>query len=186
MMNNNMLKQWIIYILMISLTVAAPNAKWQDKCEELKQLKEYQAISIEIVKDLRALRNENIALEIKGDYSIDLQANINTIIFDSLNDTCIKFTEILAFKDQLLKQISDNNTTLKDENILKLFSLIIKLQTAAMNLQGIKRHLHCITFSSEQYELIYFSRLHVNNDLVISLATIAGTKWQNKTNACED
>ena len=29
MMNNNMLKQWIIYVLMISLTVATPTAKQQ-------------------------------------------------------------------------------------------------------------------------------------------------------------
>ena len=50
-----------LYILMISLAVAAHNAKWQvrrvDECKrlrELKQLKEYQAIYItkEIVNDL--------------------------------------------------------------------------------------------------------------------------------------
>jgi len=72
MMNNNILKQWIIYVLMISLTVVAPTAKRQvrhvhecKRLRELKQLKEYQAISKEIVNDLRALINENIALEIK-------------------------------------------------------------------------------------------------------------------------
>jgi len=178
---------------MISLTVAAPTAKLQvrnapecKKVKDLKQFKEYQVISREIVKDLRALRNETITIEIKSDDS-HLNNNVNAT-FKSLNDRCKMYTEILAFKDQLLKQIFDNNTTLNDDNdALKLFSLIIKLQTAAMNLQGIERHLtgrYCITFNSEQYELIYFSRLHVNNDLVISLATIAGTKWQNKTNAC--
>ena len=43
--------------------------------------------------------------------------------------------------------------------IIKLFSLIIKLHTAAMNLQDIERYLterYYITFNSEQYELIYF------------------------------
>jgi len=68
---------------------------------------------------------------------IDSQLNNNmTAIFESLNDTCIRFTESFAFKNQFLKQIFNNNTTLDDDNILKLFSLIIKLQTAAMNLQG--------------------------------------------------
>ena len=43
-------------------------------------------------------------------------------IFESLDDTCIRFTKIYTFKDQLLKQIFNNNTTLNDDNNKTIFT----------------------------------------------------------------
>ena len=113
------------------------------------------------------------------------RVNVGTM-FRKFSATCRKYTDVLVFKDQLQKQLFSNPTQ-QDDILLSLSSLIINLQKAAMKLQEIEIKMtnnYCVTFTSEQYELIYFSRLHTQGGLVISLLK-AGLRWQNKKRLCE-
>ena len=68
---------------------------------------------------------------------------------------------------------------------LQIASLIINLQTAAMKLQDIQlepNEEYCVTFTSEQYKSIYFSRLH-KEDRLSSLCKRARI-WQDKNYVC--
>ena len=59
-------------------------------------------------------------------------------IYRKLSATCKRYTDVLAFKNQIQKQMFDGNTKLSDDVLLVLTSLIIKLQTIAMKLQDIE------------------------------------------------
>ena len=69
--------------------------------------------------------------------------------------------------------------------VLQITSLIINLQTAAIKLKGIQLELnkeYCVTFTSEQYKSICFSRLH-KEDILSSLCERAKI-WQDKNFVC--
>ena len=69
--------------------------------------------------------------------------------------------------------------------VIQTTSLIINLQTAAMKLQDIQLELnkeYCVTFTSEQYKSICFSRLH-KEDILRSLCERAKI-WQDKIFVC--
>ena len=110
------------------------------------------------------------------------------IVFKNLDGTCRRYADVLAYKDQLQKQLF-NNATRQTGTIALLTSLIIELQTAAMKLQQIEIKItakYCITFTSEEYELIYLSRLHsTEDDLINSLNKRAKNKWVDYIDTCD-
>ena len=184
--DNKMMKRWTLYVVMISLTMAS--GRCNDECNSpvvFKQLLgEYQSITSKTVKLLPDLKHTTL----NDNFNAPSINNISNIAIQNLSATCRRHVDTLAFKDQFQKQIFNNNTTLSSDDILLLTSLIINLQTAAIKLQDIEKELnkrYCIEFTSEQYELIYFSRLHIKNkSLVCSLIAVAGKKWQDKTDVC--
>ena len=187
-----MLSKWIIFVV-ISLTVAG--GKCNDACEcelsNITELGEYLIIAEEITDISCYVSNEFI---VESSFSAgSLPNNNSNVIFKYFTPTCKRYTDILAFKDQLQKVLLINNQTLSNDTLLQLTSLIIDLQTAAMKLQNIERKMnesYCVTFTSEQYELIYFSRqLQMNmknNNLVRSLCIRAGLYLQNKKCVCNN
>ena len=110
------------------------------------------------------------------------------IIFKNLTATCRRYVDVLAYKDQLQKQMFNNATRQSNATLTLLTSLIITLQTAAMKLQQIEIKMaesYCITFTSEQYEVIYLSRLHSTEvDLLSSLYNRALGKWADFVDPC--
>jgi len=126
------------------------------KLETLSQLREYQTIVSEISNSLSTMIKLNIKIEVTNRHS--QSTNVHRI-FRHLEATCKRYTDILAFKDQLQKQLFINtNPALTNHTItLQLVSLIINLQTAAIKLQDIEMELNkrpCVRFTSEQYEMI--------------------------------
>jgi len=167
--DNKMMRRWTLYVVMISLTVAyACNSCTEKatnmtncKLETLPQLPEYQTIISEISSSLSTMINKlNITFEVMSRHSQSHHPNKNVHrTFCHLGATCKRYTDILAFKDQLQKQLFNNtNPALTNHTIaLQLVSLIINLQTAAIKLQDIEMELNkrpCVRFTSEQYEMI--------------------------------
>ena len=186
-----MLSKWIIFVV-ISLTVAGGKCDDVCNCELLNitELGEYQIIAEEIT---------NISCYVSKKFTVEssfsagsLPNNNSNVIFKYFTATCKRYTDILAFKDQLQKVLLINNETLSIDTLLQLTSLIIDLQTAAMKLQNIERKMnesYCVTFTSEQYELIYFSRqlqMNMENNLLRSLCIRAGLYLQNKKCVCDN
>lgn len=170
-----------------SLTVADGKCDTHE-CELLNitELGEYQIIAEEIT-NISCNASQNFTAE--SDISADSFPNNNTnIIFEHFTATCRRYTDILAFKDQLQKVLFNNNETLSNDILLQLTSLIIKLQTAAMKLQNIESKMnksYCVSFTSAQYDLIYSSRqLHTN--VVRSLCIRAGVYLQDTKNLCDN
>ena len=178
-------------MVMIFLTVASGRCNADFKCKllSIKELREYQ-ITAEEITDLSCGASQNFVVE-NGFSAGSLPNNNSNTIFKEFSATCRRYTDILAFKDQLQKVLFNNNETLGNDNSLQLTSLMIKLQTAAMSLQNIEKKMnerYCVSFTSEQYELIYFSRqLRMNmKNLLLSLCIRARIYWQDKKSVCEN
>ena len=198
MMNKQALTVFVAAIFLVAnVGVSRQNT---DDCEQaglpLNHLCEYQNIVQEIAKNSCALISNSSFGKGRVYHNSSLPSNNLKLsnIFQSLSATCRRYTDILAFKDQLQKVLFDSNETLSNETLLQLTSLIINLQTAAKNLQHIEKNQqsfeikqhnrYCVTFTSSQYELMYFSRLH-KSDIASSLCTKAKV-LRNKTEACKN
>ena len=183
----------IVFVAIISLAVHVKGSKYNKQVRNtcplatLDQLLEYQSITKEIT-------TTSCNLSITSNFgkggvyqhsASSLATNNSNLIFLSLNPTCRRYTDALALKFQLQKVLFNNNETLSNKTLLQVTSLIINLQTAAKKLQDIAVKLHercCVTFTSTQYELIYFLRLH-KEDIAKSLCERARI-WQVKNEVC--
>lgn len=159
------------------------------KCEllNLTELGEYLIIAEEItVLSCGASRS----FTAESVFSADSLPNYNSnIILEHFTATCRRFTDILAFKDQLQKVLYNNNETLSNDILLQLTSLIIKLQTAAMKLQKIERKLnksYCVLFTSAQYDLIYSSRHAQPHTNIVRSLCIRAAVLQDKKKLCDN
>ena len=138
----------------------------------------------QIIKTTKSINETQEAFLIKASPTSNSKVGI---VFKNLDGTCRRYADVLAYKDQLQKQLF-NNATRQTSTIALLISLIIELQTAAMKLQQIEIEItakYCITFTSEEYELIYLSRLHsTEDDLINSLNKRAKNKWVDYIDVC--
>lgn len=169
---------------MISLAVVESRCENNFNCtliEAMNPQNEFKRI-ISVISSLRTAQ-KTLTME-----SLQSRSNVK-VLFWNLSGTCRRYTDVMAFKDQLQKQLF-NNATEQDDVLLSITSLIITLQTAAMKLQSLEIGLtaqFCVTFNSEQYKLIYISRLDIDGKkgLIRSLRR-AALKWQNKINLCKN
>ena len=150
-----------------------------DGCN-LTQRSEYNDIAEEITNISCPLSISN--LEVQSNRS---NRNYSEIVH-SFDATCRRHIDVLAFKHQLQNMLFSINETLGKDTALQISSLIVYLQTAAMKLQSIRKQLQtcCVTFTAEQYELLYFSRLHKNN--TFSSLCEKARDWQNKNEVCSE
>ena len=118
-----------------------------------------------------------------SNFEVENKSSLVNNVFQNLNETCRRYTETLAFKDQVQKVLFSKNDTIIIKNhydvLLKLLKL---LQTAAMKLQDIEvgtSKRYCATFTSTQYEVIYISKLQEGKRLLKSLCN-KSRKWQCK------
>ena len=196
MMNKQALTVFVVAIFLVAnVGVSGQNT---DDCEQaglpLNHLREYQNIVQKIANTACALSQSSFGKGRVYQYSLPNNNLKLSNIFLSFSATCRRYTDILALKDQLQKVLFDSNETLSSEILLQLTSLIINLQTAAKNLQYIEKNQqsiemkqhnrYCVTFTSSQYELIYFSRLH-KSDIASSLCKKAKV-LRNKNEACKN
>ena len=189
--SNEIRTNWIIFTVIVFLTVAGGKCDRQvrntaDNCtlEKLEQLGEYQIITEEITNISCPLINTS-NFEVKTTESW-INNNFNET-FQNFNATCRRYIDVLAFKDQLQELVFSSSITLSSDNLLQITSLIINLQTAAMKLQDIELELnekYFVTFTSEQYKSIYFSRLHHHQGNLIKTLCEREQIWQNKNNVC--
>ena len=121
-----------------------------------------------------------------SDFKLENKSSLVNTVFQNLNETCRRYTETLAFKDQVQKVLFSKNETVTINNrydILSNITLLLKLlQTAAMKLQDIElgtSKRYCTTFTSTQYEVIYISKLQEGKRLLESLCD-KSRKWQCK------
>ena len=187
--SNETRTNWIMFTVIVFLTVAGGMCDREvrntaDDCElsRLEQLGEYQIITEEIT-DISCPLSNTTNFEVVTTESWD---NANEI-FQNFNATCRRYIDVLAFKDQLQELVFSSSKTISSDTVLQITSLLINLQTAAMKLQDIElelNELYCVTFTSEQYKSIYFSRLH-QGDLIDTLCKRANV-WQNKNNVCSE
>ena len=187
--SNEIRTNWIMFTVIVFLTVAGGKCNRQvqntaDNCTlaTLEQLGEYQIITEEITNISCPLSNtSNFEVETTESW---INNSFNEI-FQNFNATCRRYIDVLAFKDQLQELVFSSNRTLSSDTVLQITALIINLQTAAMKLQDIELELnekYCVTFTSEQYKSIYFSRFH-QGDLIDTLCERAKI-WQNKNDVC--
>ena len=173
--HSNMMMNCVLFV-MISLVAADVSCKTKCcKIENGKPQKEFEEITDILSKLTQAFMVEGPQVN---------NSAIMEVIFKNVSATCRRYTDVMAFKGQFQKQLFNNAT---QHDIMLLTSLIISLQTAAMKLQKIEIALakrYCVQFTSEQYELIYFARLHTEKSLVRSLQIRNGIHWQNQTELC--
>ena len=188
MMNSNEMKtKWIIYAVIIFLSLAGGRCNNEasyttDNCEltTLEQFDDYHNIVAEITDTSCPLSKSSHFKDTTTD------SLVNRDIVQNFHATCRRYTDAMAFKYQLQEVLFNSNKMLSSNTLaLQITSLIINLQTAAMKLQDIELQLneeYCVTFTSEQYKSIYFSRLH-KEDIVNSLCERA-KMWQDKNDVC--
>ena len=121
-----------------------------------------------------------------SNFEVENKSSLVNNVFQNLNETCRRYTETLAFKDQVQKVLFSKNDTIIINNgydVLPNITLLLKLlQTAAMKLQDIElgtSKRYCATFTSTQYEVIYISKLQEGKRLLESLCD-KSRKWQCK------
>ena len=119
-----------------------------------------------------------------SNFEVENKSSLVNTVFQNLNETCRRYTETLAFKDQVQKVLFSKNETIlinNGYNVLLNITLLLKLlQTAAMKLQDIElgtSKRYCATFTSTQYEVIYISKLQQGKSLLESLC-YKSRKWQ--------
>ena len=188
--SNEIRTNWIMITVIVFLTVAGGKCDRQVQntadctLATLEQLGEYQIITEEITNISCPLSNtSNFEVETTGSW---INNSFNEI-FQNFNATCRRYIDVLAFKDQLQELVFSSNRILSSDTVLQITSLIINLQTAAMKLQDIELEMngqYCVTFTSEQYKSIYFSRLHHHQENLINALCERALIWQNKTNVC--
>ena len=166
----------------VSLTVVDSRCQTTDNCIKMQELAEQGLYPKNEFVDIVDILTELIETRTVIEPSWKANSNTNvTIIFWELSATCRRYTDVLAFKDQLQNALFTNITTLINASLSKVTLLIIKLQTAAVKLQHIEANMtsrYCVAFTPEQYKLIYFSRLHHDNGLLMSLKE-RGLLWQD-------
>ena len=121
-----------------------------------------------------------------SNFEVENKSSLVDNVFENLNETCKRYTETLAFKDQVQKVLFSKNDTIIINNghdVLPNITLLLKLlQTAAMKLQDIElgtSKRYCATFTSTQYEVIYISKLQEGKHLLESLC-YKSRIWQCK------
>ena len=119
-----------------------------------------------------------------SNFEVENKSSLVNTVFQNLNETCKRYTETLAFKDQVQKVLFSKNDTIIINNgydVLPNITLLLNLlQTAAMKLQDIElgtSKRYCATFTSTQYEVIYISKLQEGKRLLESLC-YKSRKWQ--------
>ena len=179
--------KWIIYAVIIFLSLAGGrcNNEATDNCKlaTLEQFDEYHNIAVEIT-DISCPLSKSSHFKATPTASL-VSRNFEEVV-QSFNATCRRYIDALSFKYQLQEVLFSSNRMLSSNTLaLQITSLIINLQTAAMKLQDIQLELneeYCVTFTSEQYKSIYFSRLH-KEDILSSLCERARI-WQDKNYVC--
>ena len=163
-------------VVMISFTMAFDGYN-------LMQLVEYYNITEKITDTSCPLSNISV-FEVQNNSG---SSRNYTEIVRSFDATCRRHIDTLAFKYQLQNMLFSENKILDNDIVLEISSLIVNLQMAAKKLQHIRKELNktcCVTFTAEQYELLYFSRLHqIENNIISSLCEKAQV-WQNRTDVC--
>ena len=126
-----------------------------------------------------------------SNFEVENKSSLVNTVFENLNETCRRYTETLAFKDQVQKVLFSKNDTIiinNGDDVLPNITLLLNLlQTAAMKLQDIElgtRKRYCATFTSTQYEVIYISKLQEGKRLLESLCD-KSRKWQCKNESYE-
>lgn len=121
-----------------------------------------------------------------SNFEVENKSSLVNNVFQNLNETCRRYTEILAFKDQVQKVLFSKNDTIIINNgydVLPNITLLLNLlQTAAMKLQDIelgRSKRYCVTFTSTQYEVIYISKLQEGKSLLESLC-YKSIKWRRR------
>ena len=152
-----------------------------DGCN-LMQLVEYYNIT-ESITDISCPLSNILHHKVQNNLSESSRNYYNEIVH-GFHATCRRHIDTLAFKYQLQNMLFSGNETLDSDTVLKISSLIVNLQTAAKKLQHIRKELNktcCVIFTAEQYELLYFSRLHqIKNTAIISLCEKAQV-WQKRS-----
>ena len=150
------------------------------------QIGEYHEMAAVITDTLCAFLPEKdfISYFDASNFEVENKSSLVNTVFQNLNETCRRYTETLAFKDQVQKVLFSKNDTIiinNDYDVLPNITLLLKLlQTAAMKLQDIElgtSKRYCVTFTSTQYEMIYISKLQEGKRLLESLC-YKSRKWQ--------
>ena len=131
------------------------------------QIGEYHKIATVITNTSCPFVPENYSIYFDtSNFEVENKSSLVNNVFQNLNETCRRYTETLAFKDQVQKVLFSKNETVIINNgydVLLNITLLLKLlQTAAMKLQDIELETnkrYCATFTSTQYEVIYISKL---------------------------
>ena len=197
MIDKMMMSKLIICIVIVSLTVTG--GRCMPVCDDVSsttikctctlatqnQFGEYQEMA-DVITDTSCpfVPKKYFISYFDANFEVENKSSLVNTVFQNLNETCRRYTETLAFKDQVQKVLFSKNETVTINNgydVLRNIILLLKLlQTAAMKLQDIalgtsKRY--CATFTSTQYEVIYISKLQEGKRLLESLC-YKSIKWQ--------
>ena len=151
------------------------------------QIGKYQEVAEVITNTSCPFVPENNSINFDAsNFEVENKSSLVDNVFENFNETCGRYTETLAFKDQVQKVLFSKNDTIiinNDYDVLPNITLLLKLlQTAAMKLQDIElgtSKRYCATFTSTQYEVIYISKLQEGKRLLESLCD-KSRKWQCK------